>query len=143
MLPAKRIHKRKAKKVASYLLISSGLFIGVFGVCVSIHVFRHKDPLLMSPLAHLGKTVFTSSDSLVTSQIEDSCHKYALACQNISIKDHDEADITVDNHLVILSTKKNIEQEIASLQLTIRALTMEGKGYTGLDFRYDRPVISH
>jgi hypothetical protein len=143
MLPAKRIHQRKAKKLVSYLFVSSGLFIGVFAICVGIYVLRHKNTAVMSPLAHFGQAVFASSDSLVATQVEELCHKYSLSCQHISVKGHDEADLTIDNHLVILSTKKNIEQEIASLQLTIRALTMEGKGYRGLDFRYDRPVISH
>ena len=144
MLPAKRIHKRKAKKLLGYFLMSGGLFCVVFAMCMSVFFLTRKQPPLYSPLANLQKAVFASAiDNTIMDHILELCHKYNLSCQNISIKDETEIDLTVNNHLVIIARNKNIDKEIASLQLTIRALTMEGKDYRGLDFRYDRPVISY
>ena len=51
--------------------------------------------------------------------------------------------MTVGSGTVILTTSKDIAQQIDSLQLTIRQLTMEGKEFHRLDFRYDKPVISY
>jgi len=47
-----------------------------------------------------------------------------------------------NNAQVFLSTQKDLSQEIASLQLTIAHLTIEGKSFSRLDFRFDRPIIS-
>lgn len=46
------------------------------------------------------------------------------------------------NQEIILSNQKDIEQQIASLQLIERQLTIEGKRFHRIDFRYDNPVIT-
>ena len=143
MLPAKRIHKRKAKKVVGYFLMSGGLFCIVLATCMGVFFVTRKHTPLYSPIASLQKAVFGEADTAVMDHILELCRKYNLSCQNIQVKDNDEIDLTVNNHLVVLAKNKNVDEEIASLQLTIRALTMEGKDYRGLDFRYDRPVISY
>lgn len=46
-----------------------------------------------------------------------------------------------DGGQVIISPSKNIQNQISSLQLIMSRLTIEGKRFKVLDFRYDKPVI--
>lgn len=55
----------------------------------------------------------------------------------------EEATVTLQNGAVaILDTKKDMEKQITSLQLTIADLTIEGKQFQRLDFRFERPVVT-
>ncbi len=47
-----------------------------------------------------------------------------------------------DGGEVILSSKIDIESQLASLQLILSRLTIEGKQLKKLDFRFDNPVVS-
>ncbi len=43
---------------------------------------------------------------------------------------------------IFFSQQKNIESQISSLQLIVSRLTIEGKRFSRLDFRFDEPVIT-
>jgi len=43
---------------------------------------------------------------------------------------------------IIFSAKKDIEQQIASLQLIMKHFTIEGKLFKRIDFRFDNPVVT-
>ncbi len=47
-----------------------------------------------------------------------------------------------DGATAILSPKKNLEQQVRSLQIVLSRLTIEGKRLRSLDFRFDKPVIA-
>jgi hypothetical protein len=47
-----------------------------------------------------------------------------------------------DGSLVIISSQKDINREISSLQFILKRLTMEGKEFTKLDLRFEKPVIT-
>lgn len=46
-----------------------------------------------------------------------------------------------DNGAVIFSKGKDIGQQVASLQFILNQLTMEGKRFSRLDLRFDKPII--
>lgn len=46
-----------------------------------------------------------------------------------------------DGSEVVISSQKDINKEISSLQFILSHLTMEGKEFTKLDLRFDKPVI--
>ncbi len=46
-----------------------------------------------------------------------------------------------DSGIVIISSDKDLNSEISSLQFILSRLTMEGKQFTLLDLRFDKPVI--
>lgn len=48
-----------------------------------------------------------------------------------------------DEGIVFISEKKDLEEQIDSLQLILSRLTIEGKRFRSLDFRYDKPVIGY
>ena len=43
---------------------------------------------------------------------------------------------------VFIAPSKNLELQISSLQLILSRLTIEGKKFSRLDFRFDKPVVS-
>lgn len=44
--------------------------------------------------------------------------------------------------VVIFAKSKSLREQTSSLQLILSRLTIEGKRFTKIDFRFDRPVIS-
>jgi len=70
-----------------------------------------------------------------------------LKKQNVKVKsieqNQDLITVTLEsNQILLLSQKRDIKRDLASLQLIIRQLTMEGKRFTRLDLRFDKPVIT-
>ena len=47
-----------------------------------------------------------------------------------------------NNGQVKLSSKKDINRQITSLQRILRELTIEGKSFKSIDFRFNEPIIS-
>lgn len=139
----KSIHKRKVKKFYSYIFLSTGLFSLVLFVCMSLFWLHFHTISIVSPLGTLKAFALSHNSNMLLAEVSTSCSKYSLSCQNIAFTTQQDITFTINNHQVFISTSKNISQEIASLQLIIRQLTMEGKEFHRLDFRYDRPVISY
>lgn len=48
-----------------------------------------------------------------------------------------------DNSQIIISKNKELSLQIDSLQLILNRLTIEGKRFKSLDFRFDKPIISY
>nr|MBI5456036.1 hypothetical protein [Candidatus Levybacteria bacterium] len=49
----------------------------------------------------------------------------------------------MDGSNIIFSQKKDIKNQISSLQLVLSRLTIEGKKLKSLDFRFNNPVVSY
>ena len=47
-----------------------------------------------------------------------------------------------DNGQIKLSQDKDINKQISSLQRILAALTIEGKPFKSIDFRFEEPIIS-
>jgi len=73
----------------------------------------------------------------------------ALGAKNIyfsTIEQNNDLSYKVsikDNGIVYISQKKDLTLQIDSLQLIINRLTIEGKRFKSLDFRFEKPVISY
>ncbi|MDE2025953.1 MAG: hypothetical protein KGJ07_05645, partial [Patescibacteria group bacterium] len=51
--------------------------------------------------------------------------------------------VTLDSgEQIIFSQKKDLSEQITSLQLIKRELTIEGKRLNRVDFRFDNPIIT-
>ncbi len=49
--------------------------------------------------------------------------------------------VTLANNAEVIMKKEDLPAQIASLQLITHRLTMEGKRFSRLDLRFDRPVV--
>lgn len=46
-----------------------------------------------------------------------------------------------DSREIFLTSKKDIKLQVATLQFILSRLTIEGKGFSRLDLRFDKPVV--
>jgi hypothetical protein len=133
------IKKRRLKnKFFSQIKIFVSVFLVILFILTASYLglsllFR-KNNLFISPLS-------AKKDSQ-TNQVEQMLSKanipYAMVengpdlVYSVSLK---------DGSTVILTQNKNVQNQISSLQLILARLTIEGKRFKNLDFRYDKPVI--
>ena len=143
MLLFKGIQKRKARKVLGYIFFSTGIFCLMFCFLIGVFYILHKGVLITSPLGKQLLLSLDSSKSRWQEKFTEECSHRNLTCEHIEIHDDQRVTFFIQKHIVVLSEKKPIDSQMSSLQLTIHQLTMEGKDYHSLDFRYDRPVISY
>ncbi len=98
---------------------------------------------ILSPMGSIAALQKKNDTSSLAMRITDALQNHKVDYTNVTVEDNGTATIILKNKAkVIVSTQKDIESQIASLQLTIANLTIEGKQFQRLDFRFDRPVVS-
>ncbi len=137
MLPRRSLTKKQKKEISrrrlGIVLIFLGLLINA-GVLFYL-VFLEKDPPILNPLSKDQ----TSSSRIISKTLKE--HK-------ISYKDLETTrdlmyKIKFENDAeAIIDPKKDIEEQISSLQLILSQLKIEGKAFKRLDFSYQKPIIS-
>jgi hypothetical protein len=134
---------RRKKRFVKKLLIFSSVVIGVgvltgFGIYALILV-KLQEPAYISPLASIA--------SAQASQSKIDILKSELKKQNL---DYTSVQVEKDGSFIVklkqggivtFSSQKDIITQIASLQYILSHLTMEGKLFTRLDLRFEKPVI--
>lgn len=134
------LFKRKLRGTVSLILFSVLLAIGVFGVCFGLWFVFKGHNTIKNPLAKSNqKSTYT-----IANKLQNLCVQAHLNCTAITINSDNTATITIDtDEQVFFSLQKDLSQQFASLQLTIAHLTIEGKRFSRLDFRFDNPVITY
>lgn len=138
-------HKRRIKIRIKQILFLLSLFCITFLLLFSLYILVSlKKSALTSPLGTLGKNFFhTSSLNDTTKKIEDLLTKNGITFTSANPAENNTTIVTLqDNQQVIFANSKDLEQQIASLQLIMRQLTIEGKRFNRIDFRFNNPVIS-
>lgn len=123
-----RIERRKRLLILFLILIF--LFISLF---LLGKIVFHKQILFISPVSNIG---FSKN-----SGFEEKLEKLGIEYENLEFS---ESSIRFDikgEGAVIVSTEKNIDSQLSSLQLTLTQLKIEGRRFKSLDFRFDKPVI--
>jgi hypothetical protein len=138
-------HKRKVKYIIRRILLLFLLFSFTFSSLVLLYgllyVRKHK---LTSPLAIMQQTMhtFTSSDDY-TKKIQNALEKNAIATSSITAAEGNTTLVTLkEGGEIIFANSKDITQQLASLQLIERQLTIEGRRFHRIDFRFDNPVVT-
>ncbi len=133
------IKKRKIKtrffqQIKIFFLGLLGLFV-IFGIVYLILFFLFpKKQLFISPLA-LQKNTYQS-------EIDNLLQKSGIAFTSVENTNDSSYLVNLkDGGQVIISKNKNVQDQISSLQLILSRLTIEGKRFKNLDFRYDKPVV--
>jgi len=127
----KTVIKRKSFKALYYLIAALILSLLLFFTGFYLNKYF---PDFLSPLA---REKFKEGIEL----------EKALKKESIKfIKITPQSDLSflvelIDKEEVIFTSKKDFESQIASLQLIAKQLTIEGKRFKRLDFRYDKPMI--
>ena len=144
MLRKKRISRKRNRQFANFFKKLSVFLIAFAISLVSlILIFNKRENSLLSPVSlatkNTPKEVLDSNDTTAL--------KKALDLKKIS---YEEIKVSTEGAYMIklttgedvfLSTKKDLSQQLSSLQVIYSRLTMEGRSLRKLDLRYDKPVV--
>lgn len=147
MKKKKKIKNRKLELRNKRVLIGS-IIIGSILIVVSTSsvLYRYFIPKqYVSPLSQAAQSMITATKgtSLDTlQQVEQTLNRNSISYSDAKMIDQNTCQITIDNNQTVLfATDRQLAEQIASLQLIVSHLTMEGKRFSRLDLRYDKPII--
>lgn len=146
MLPKKHLHKRRLRNLIPKILFLFFLFALTSAILFSWYFWQqtHKK-LFVTPVGNIktvhGNMVPSSPDS---SSIDSLLKKNDLSAISVTTASDSAIFVTLDTgEQIIFSQSKDLNQQIASLQLIRRQLTIEGKRLGRVDFRFDNPIITY
>lgn len=97
-------------------------------------IFLKNTPLLVSPMGESNVDINKVKKNLKDLNISFS--------QVLVLSDSSYSVSIPNNGQVRFSSGKDIEKQIASLQRILSELTIEGKSFKNIDFRFEEPIIS-
>lgn len=125
------------KKIGSFLLIFGVLEL----ILTCFLIFFIPDPFISPiPEAFTGKRPVL--DDSVTIALRKILAKHEISYSQIyTTRDGDYLLALKPEGEVLLPKSADLEKEISSLQLILARITMEGKQFSRLDLRFEKPVI--
>lgn len=137
-LPRKR--RRFIRKVIFLCTILFGFVVILFCVAAYFVILKLQKPLFVSPLPKI-QAVQAAQDERVEELLQKYLRKAQVDYKDIS-RNNDTYVVTLgDGGKVTFSSEKDIMTQIASLQYILSHLTMEGRQFSSLDLRFDKPVV--
>lgn len=119
-------------------LICAGIAVvlGIIGFFV-----LSREPAFLSPLPFLHSIGIKNEDNKKP-EIETFLKKNAISYSGVKQIGRTTYEISdTASKIVYITSEKDVSKQLSSLQRIVSRLTMEGKKYTRLDLRYDKPVI--
>lgn len=134
--------KRQLKKEKNKKILKTA-FVALFFLSV-ILIFIEYLYLNFS----FGKTLYINpvaqNKASVVITLEKELEKSNISFKSVQVKQDGSLMVELsDGSSVIFSQKKDIKNQISSLQLVLSRLTIEGKKLKSLDFRFNNPVVSY
>ena len=113
------------------------LFVGFF-----INIPWKKLPSLFSTSPKMTLSPISDSDPVIvlTQKLEEK--KIRLSSTPVAT-DSAIMALLSDGETIFFSTNKDIPSQVDSLQIILSRLTIEGKKFQKIDFRYDLPIITY
>jgi len=133
----KKIRRARVVKFFMYTFFCI-IFAGIGSV---FYFLQMRMSLYISPIPKnvLGKEISIRDNELTL--IEDKLQELKLEVEDINVS-QDRYLIKLKNKSeIIISTERNIQKQLSSLQFILTRLTMESRAFNQLDFRFDKPVI--
>ena len=138
----KQSKTRESNKRKRVILSMAAVFVltllSLFGYYLARHTI-FKSAAFVSPLP---LDVFVDKSDSDTKRLEDLLRKNNVQFVTVSSSDASILVTLSSGEEILFSSQKNLELQISSLQLILSRLTIEGKKFTRLDFRFDKPVIT-
>lgn len=131
----------KKKKIKNIVIVI--FCIGLLFLTLGIFLYFRKasKPLFLSPIpVENGMTSVTKSDNS-TDLLSKKLNDKKIQFEKIETNSSSLVVLLKNKTTVIFSRDKDLDLQIASLQFILTRLTMEGKTFESLDFRYNNPVI--
>ncbi len=129
------LKKRKITSVIRKFLILLGVAGSLGVVFYFLYIFTiGSRTAFISPLGR---------DSLGKLELERTLHAFEIPFIQVSDASGSAFFVELtDSQKVTLSSRKDINLQISSLQLILKQLTIEGKRFKTLNFTFDKPIIS-
>jgi hypothetical protein len=99
-----------------------------------------RKPFLISPII-LSFTQDSGNDDKYLAELEKNLQDKRISYSAINKLSNSTLIKLTNSGEVIISSQKDLSTQISSLQYLLARLTMEGKDFTRLDLRFDKPVI--
>lgn len=134
------LQNRKNRKNRKYIRYVGTLFVlvGAALVLYTAFVLANKYIFKKPILSPLPKNYKSQGQD-----IRNLLEKERVKFLEISIATDSSYMVSLDGGgQAIISPRKNIEEQVRSLQIVLSRLTIEGKRFRSLDFRFDKPVVS-
>lgn len=126
-----RARKSFKKKLYNYILL---LTILGFVIFLTKFLFLSRNPLFISPIGR---------DNIDAKSVEKILKDKNIAFDKVLVlSDSSYLIVIANNGQVRISSQKDINRQISSLQRILRELTIEGKSFKSIDFRFAEPIIS-
>ncbi|MDO8460970.1 MAG: hypothetical protein Q7S38_00860 [bacterium] len=141
---AKLIRRRRKKPLFRYLVffcvVSGALFLLIFlGYTFLSSLFSKSSFVSPVPII-VSKINFVQNPN--QEQFERILKEHNVSFSSIAVASDSSYIVRLQGgEEVIFSPKKNIEAQVASLQLIQKRLTIEGKSFIKLDLRFTNPII--
>jgi hypothetical protein len=139
--------RRKFQSIKKYVVATAASCLVIIGLFFFWYViiFRNK-PLFISPLPIVQALQRIAGGDVSEDkerQIENLLKKNAIVYSHIDTSDSTAYSITLkDEGQVLLAPNKDLPSQIASLQVILNRLTMEGRTFKRLDLRFNKPIIT-
>ena len=126
----KKVRNRKSKKISRFSVL-----IFLLALLVLMSFFKFPKQNIISPVLTLG------NQNSSKTRLEELLNKQSIRFEKISdLNQYLELKLN-DSQVVYISSGKDLKKQVSSLQLIVNRLTIEGKRFKSLDFRFDKPVI--
>lgn len=126
-----RRQKYFKRKFAASILLLGILMSSVFFLKTFLAL---RKPLFISPIGKASRGL-----GLVEKILKDK----NISFSKVSLSDYSYLVDISNNGQVRFSQNKDIDKQISSLQRILRELTIEGKRFKSIDFRFAEPIISY
>lgn len=141
--------KRTARKRNKFLFIAPFVFIFLFFLFI-FYALKFYLPLVAKKPAFVSPITFSIKEKIgilsggsSNKKLENLLSQKNITFSSISILNDSSYLVKVtDDEEIIFSATKPMESQVSSLQLILSRLTIEGKRFTRLDFRFDKPVVT-
>lgn len=126
-----RQKKNLREKIAVYILL-----LGILACAILFLNFSYlfQKPLFISPVGKAGNDIAMVEKKLREKNIQFS--------QVLILPDSAYLISIPNNRQVKLSSDKDIDKQTSSLQRILIQLTIDGKPFKSIDFRFSEPIIS-
>lgn len=142
--PIKKNNRRTRNRIRklSFLLIPLSIILS--GICIWLILILlnliHK-PLYISPLTDRILHVSNHQDQFKY-DLQAALQDKKIFYSNLKQTSSNFYEIRLANsEIAIVSSQKDLNTQISSLQYILSRLTMEGKQFSRLDLSFDKPVI--
>jgi hypothetical protein len=135
--------RRKLHSKKKIILFFTLLTIVVPAAVLSFFLIKSiGSPLYISPLALVRAVNGADDEAVFAKKLNVELRKTRIPYTKVDTMDGETYTLYLaEKGEVLLSSKKDLQVQIASLQVIYNRLTMEGKQFRKLDLRFSKPVV--